>query len=104
MDRLEFVKSINFSENNFVKCATRFFDQNMLLYNLVGLYSNTTIKGDPISPNEIGFSITFGSSNDREQMEVILNDIKVISLYGKNFNVIIIDIHDNTIDLTCKRV
>ena len=29
--RLEFVKSINFSENNFVKCATRFFDQNMLI-------------------------------------------------------------------------
>lgn len=104
MDRLEFVKSIDFLENDFVKCAKQFFEQNMLLYNLVGKYSNIRIRGDSISPNEIGFSITFENINDRQQMETILNNNRIISLYGKNFDVIATNIYDNSIDLICKQV
>lgn len=90
MDRLQFVKSIEFPlDNDFVKCAIEYFDHEMLLYNLVGNCKNVCIiKGDSLSPSEMVFSVAFTNRDDAKEMIGILSGSSDVFLYGKRFHVI----------------
>ena len=91
MDRLQFVNSINFTnECDFVKGAIKYFDHEMLLYNLVGTCNNIHIDGDPISPREMTFSVNFSSKEEAENMmQAVLSDGTRVNIYGKYFDIIV---------------
>lgn len=106
MDRLQFVKSIEFPpDNDFVKCAIEYFDHEMLLYNLVGNCNSVSIKGDSLSPSEMYFSVAFTNREGAKEMIGILSEASDVFLYGKRFHVIAsIPITDgNTVEIRLQK-
>lgn len=104
MTRIEFVKAINFNDNDYVACAVKFFDQNMLLYNLIGSCDCVNIEGDTSSPNIISFDIKFKSVKDLNNMIEIVNIHQVFPMYGKLFSLTTTNLGETTLRVSLTRI
>lgn len=102
MDRIDFVNSIGYSDNDFVKNVMNYFEQNMLLYNLVCCCNGVEITGDPISPTEIGFTLTFTKQEEIDRMMSVIGNGFMV-LYGKNFSVIVPNKTSTTMEIILKQ-
>lgn len=104
MDRVQFVKSIEFKENDFVKCAIEYFDHEMLLYNLVGKYNEVHIEGDSLSPRIMKFSVNFKTDNQACEMLDIINRCPDVLIYGKSFHVNTFKSDERIIEITLQKL
>jgi hypothetical protein len=85
MDRAEFLKSIDRNGTEFTDMIVGFFDQHMLLYDLVDNVSNVSII--ELKQNNVEFKVDFPSTND---VDIVMNRVTnapIIPIYEKNYNV-----------------
>jgi hypothetical protein len=80
-DRLNFTKGINY--NNFPDAIKNFFDENMILYDLIGEYSNYSVTGT-IDNELLTFSLTFKNVQEAYKMKNII-DLQEVEAYGRSF-------------------
>jgi hypothetical protein len=95
MDRLEFVKSIEYED--FQKSIVGFFDENMALYNLVGEYQNINCITGNVNDKSITFDLKFNEIEDSEKMYSLMNGTSTC-IYGHLYS-IDCNLNNNTINI-----
>lgn len=85
MDRIQFIQSIEYED--FEKSIVRFFDENMLLYNLVGGYVDIKCITGNVNEKHITFDLSFNTSEDMDKMYLFLDQNKVITIYESEYEI-----------------
>ena len=81
MDRIEFFHSINYTEESeATNLLISFFDQYMLLYNLIDNIRSVSYEKSYL--NQIQFIIDYISSKDAENNLQIINTYNIVNIYG----------------------
>lgn len=84
-DTISFVNSIN--TPHFEQAVTQYFDQHMMLYNLVGSCNNIQKIDGELSESSISFILQFNSEEEASKMQFILLD-KIACIFGRRFNIV----------------
>lgn len=86
MDIIDFINSIGYS--NFESTVTKFFDENIALYNLVGEYcADFNINGEEVEDrSSIRFVLDFKSSKDAKKVFDEISD-KYIIVFNRRFDI-----------------
>lgn len=84
MDRLEFVKSIEYYD--FEQSIVRFFDENMALYNLVGEYKNIECITGNVDDKSIIFDLKFNDLDSCKKMYLLIQG-ESICIYGHLYSI-----------------
>lgn len=102
MDRAEFLRSINFPEGTTSEdIVTYFFDQYMLLYNLVGNVKRTSLVNPNL--NHISFEIEFFTKESVDDIiNVIVNNPTVV-IFESTFIVTCTPSGNNTVIITISK-
>ena len=98
MDRIEFIKSIENSNMENSDILTKFFDQYMILYNLIEHVDNIKLLGS--NETMISFQLYFSDIN---VLNSIIEKIKVqnmVLIYDKCYNIACSNVTENTFDIT----
>lgn len=80
MNRLDFAKSIDYSDTNIETAIKEYFDEVMALYDLVARYNNFSIQSN-ISNTDISFNLTF---NNKKELNIFKNIVSETRIYKYN--------------------
>lgn len=81
MDRIEFVNSIRYTEDtDAVKTLISFFEQYMLLYNLVEGISSVSCECN--NGNMIQFIIDYTNADTAKKNSALINTYNAVRIYG----------------------
>lgn len=99
MDRVEFIQSIpNDNDNEILKnVILQYFDEVMLLYNLVGTCEDTSITKIDSDYSVASFSVIFKTESEAYKMHTIIDQV-IITCYGKKY-VINTNINKKTVEI-----
>lgn len=85
MDRIEFSNRINLQGENFADTLLRFFNQEMLLYNMVDTIDDIRVINN--DTNYISFELSYKNPIDASNLFNKLSTLENAILYGRQYNV-----------------
>ena len=100
MDRAEFLKSINRNGKEFTDMIVGFFDQHMLLYDLVDNISNVDII--QLEQHNVEFKVEFPNNED---VAIVLDRVSsspIIPIYEKNYGVQCLPCTDRSLNVVIR--
>lgn len=98
MDRVEFIKSIEDSNIDNADILTKFFDQYMILYNLIEHVDNIKLLNS--NETSVAFQLYFSDINILNMIIEKIKSQSMILIYDKCYNIACSNITDNTFDIT----
>ncbi len=103
MDRVEFLHSINCANgvNSHLDLIMSFFDQYMLLYNIIDNITGTSI----ISSDEhhIGFNVEYMDGASTQNTFQIITNNPVVELYQSIYSISVLVIDDRSLNITISK-
>lgn len=102
MDRIEFFHSINYTDKaEATNLLMSFFDQYMLLYNLVDDIRSVSYEQSYL--NNIQFIIDYVSSAAAENNLIVVNSNSMVNIYGSICYVSALKISDTGVKITISK-
>ena len=98
MDRVEFIKSIEDANISHADILTKFFDQYMILYDLIEHIDD--IKFIDSDSTSTKFQLYFGNPNILNTLVERLKTQTMIMIYQKCYGIYYSDITSNTVNIT----
>lgn len=85
MDRIEFLHSINMQDSSIIDFVVNFFDQYMLLYDLVDCVCKPTVL--EYSTTHILFNLVYNDKHSASLLADKVNASSMMPMYGHMYNV-----------------
>lgn len=97
MDRVEFIKSIENSDIDNADLLSKFFDQCMILYNLIEHVDNIKILN--LNETSVSFQLYFSDTDILNSIIERLKTQSMILIYDKCYSIAYSNITNNTFDI-----
>ena len=85
LDTIGFVNSIN--TPHFEQAVTQYFDQHLMLYNLIGSCNNIQRIDGEMSESSMSFILQFNSEEEAKKMQFILLN-KIACIFNRRFSIV----------------
>lgn len=83
MDRIQFSNRINLQGEIFADLLVQFFNQEMLLYNMVDTINDIKVINN--DTNHISFELYYNNQDDISNLYHKINSTPEMTIYGKNY-------------------
>ena len=102
MDRIDFINSINHNGRSVIDLVSNYFDQNMLLYDLVEIDDKISVIED--STNKISFQVDNNNPNSILDLTNKISRSNTVVLYARPIYMNYSKISDSSIIITMSKL